>query len=80
RTDIGSLRVHDLRHTFASWLVMNSVPLRTVAEPLGHKTLAMVHRYSHLSPEHLQGAVDSLSTGAKCVQSETDPLQVIVSK
>ncbi len=80
RADIGNLRVHDLRHTFASWLVMNSVPLRTVAELLGHKTLAMVHRYSHLSPEHLQGAVDSLSTGAKCVQSKTEPLQAIESK
>ena len=59
---------------------MNGVPLRTVAELLGHKTLAMVHRYSHLSPEHLQGAVDSLSTGAKSVQSKTEPLQAIESK
>jgi integrase len=60
---------HKLRHTFASWLVMKGVPLRTVAELLGHKSLAMVHRYSHLSPDHLRGSVDLLSTGAKSVQA-----------
>lgn len=44
---------HDLRHTYASWKVMAGVDLRTVAELLGHRTLAMVMRYSHLSPDHL---------------------------
>lgn len=56
---------------------MSGVPLRTVAELLGHKTLAMVHRYSHLSPDHLRGAVDRISTGAPAVQSEMDPSQAI---
>lgn len=60
RAGLFGLRVHDLRHTFASWLVMSGTPLRTVAELLGHKSLAMVHRYSHLSPEHLRAAVDQL--------------------
>jgi len=48
---------HDLRHSTASYLVMSGVHLRTVAEILGHKTLSMVHRYSHLSPEHLRSEV-----------------------
>ena len=65
RAGIEGLRVHDTRHTFASWLVMNGTPLRTVAELLGHKSLAMVHRYSHLSPDHLRDAVNRLSNGAK---------------
>lgn len=51
---------HDLRHTFASRLVMAGVDLRTVAQLLGHKTLQMVMRYSHLSQSHELGAVERL--------------------
>jgi site-specific recombinase XerD len=49
---------HCNRHTFASRLVMAGVDLRTVAELLGHRTLQMVMRYSHLAPEHQASAVD----------------------
>jgi integrase len=77
RAGIEGLRVHDLRHTFASWLVMSGAPLRTVAELLGHKTLAMVHRYSHLSPDHLRDAVDRLSTGAPSVHTDTELKQAV---
>jgi len=51
---------HTLRHTFASWLAIKGVPLRTLAELLGHRTLAMVMRYSHLAPDHLAAAVSLL--------------------
>ena len=51
---------HCNRHTFASRLVMAGVDLRTVAELLGHRTLQMVMRYSHLGPEHQTSAVDRL--------------------
>jgi integrase len=51
---------HCNRHTFASRLVMAGVDLRTVAEQLGHRTLQMVMRYSHLAPEHQTSAVDRL--------------------
>ncbi len=80
RAGLENVRVHDLRHTFASWLVMSGVPLRTVAELLGHKTLAMVFRYSHLSPDHLRDAVDQLSIGASGVQSKTENSQGLVRK
>jgi site-specific recombinase XerD len=53
---------HCLRHTFASRLVMAGVDLRTVAELLGHRTLQMVMRYSHLAPEHQIDAVERLVT------------------
>ena len=51
---------HCLRHTFASRLVMAGVDIRTVQELLGHKTIAMTVRYSHLAPKHTPAAVERL--------------------
>ena len=60
KAGIEDFRLHDLRHHFASYLTMAGQNQRTVQELLGHKTPAMTARYSHLSPEHLKGAVASL--------------------
>ena len=57
---IDDFTPHDCRHTFASHLVMNGADLRTVAELLGHTSLAMVMRYSHLSRGHLESAIGKL--------------------
>ena len=56
---------HDLRHTFASSLVMHGVNLRAVQEALGHKSIAMTVRYSHLSPEFQLEAVERLVPAAQ---------------
>ena len=50
-------RFHDLRHSAASYLAMNGATLAEIAEVLGHKTLAMVKRYSHLTEAHTAGVV-----------------------
>lgn len=52
---------HDLRHTFASRLVMASVPIRTVAELMGHSELQTTMRYAHLAPQYLTDAVERLA-------------------
>ena len=51
RAGIPHVRFHDLRHTFASHLVMGGVDIRTVQELLGHKDIRMTMRYSHLAPD-----------------------------
>ena len=56
------IRFHDLRHTFASHLVMEGIDIRTVAKLIGHRDIKMTMRYAHLAPEHLQAAVDALET------------------
>lgn len=58
--EIEDFRWPDLRHMFASRLVMAGVDLRTVAQLLGHRTLQMVMRYSHLSQSHELAAVERL--------------------
>jgi integrase len=58
---IENFRWHDLRHCAASYLVMAGIDMRTVAEILGHKTMQMTQRYTHLSPEHLKDAVAKMN-------------------
>jgi integrase len=49
---LENFRFHDLRHSCASYLAMNGATPLEIGDVLGHKTLAMVRRYSHLSTEH----------------------------
>jgi integrase len=59
---IGDFHWHDLRHCFASYLTMNNYNLKTVQELLGHSDTRTTERYSHLSPAHLQHAVNTLDS------------------
>jgi integrase len=69
---IVNLHFHDLRHTFASRLVMRGVDLYRAQTLLGHKPARMTQRYAHLSPDGLREAVEALcvSTPRKGVPVE----------
>jgi integrase len=61
QADVINFRWHDIRHTTASYLAMNGASLAEIAEVLGHKTLAMVKRYAHLSDGHVSNVVASMN-------------------
>jgi len=88
RAGLTDVTFHDLRHTFASRLVMAGVDLPTVQALMGHKTIAMTMRYTHLAPGHKRTAIAVLdrvqekvpaifTTGRKARGSES--LQVLAS-
>lgn len=52
---------HDTRHHFASWYIMRGGSLPALQQILGHATLAMTMRYSHLSPKHLRDEMEAPS-------------------
>ncbi len=62
RAGVENFRLHDLRHTAASWLAMQGADIHLVAEMLGHKDLRMAKRYRHLNPAFLQSAARTLDT------------------
>jgi len=63
RAGIEDFRFHDLRHTFASYLVMSGVDFPTVQELMRHNSPRMTKRYAHLSPEHIRKELGKVDVG-----------------
>jgi hypothetical protein len=63
---------HTLRHTFASRLAMNGQAPSTIAALLRHSGTDLVARYAHLSPTHLQGALEGVSGFGKVKRETTE--------
>jgi len=84
--EIKDFHFHDLRHTAASYLVMQGVDIRTVQEIIGHKDITMTMRYSHLSEEHKSKAIKQLDVAIPtsqvpiCHKSGTTPNLIVVGK
>lgn len=72
RAGIPVLRFHDLRHTAASWMVQEGVPLDTVRDVLGHSSIAVTVRYAHRGAGAKRDAVETL--GSRLCHSD-DPTQ-----
>jgi integrase len=82
RAGIDNFRFHDLRHTFASHLVMQGAGLAAVQKLLGHADIKMTMRYSHLSQGHLQEAVallDNLPGAKEKLNFPSDKQKVIAN-
>lgn len=61
KAQIQNFRFHDLRHCCASYLLMNGASLAEISEVLGHRTLAMVKRYAHMSEGHAANIVSKMN-------------------
>lgn len=61
KAKLKDFRFHDLRHTCASYLAMQGASLLEISAVLGHKTLAMVKRYSHIADQHTAGILERMN-------------------
>ncbi len=71
RVGLGDVRLHDLRHSFASFLVNQGVSIYVVQGLLGHSQVSMTQRYAHLAPQTLLDAAEIVS-GVICGHREAD--------
>lgn len=70
---LNDVRIHDLRHSFASFAAAQGMPLATIGKLLGHKNVGTTARYAHLTESYLQKANDDLGQHMKGIVTELQP-------
>jgi len=73
KADLKPIRIHDLRHTFASHYMMNGGSLYDFQKILGHSNSKMTERYAHLAHQHLASKANVVSFSASKLNTETRP-------
>jgi integrase len=71
--EVGHVRVHDLRHTYASWLLQSGIPLAEVGKLLGHTSPLTTQRYAHLADTPSAAVLAALSRGAPPPSEPDEP-------
>lgn len=74
---IQNFRIHDLRHTCASWLVTAGQQMPAVRDLLGHSTIRMTEKYAHLSPDNVRAAVGVLDSVSRIGHAEQDKAEAV---
>lgn len=71
---IPNFHWHDLRHTFATRLMMKGAALNNVSQYLGHKTIAMTMRYAHFAPDNMHEEVERIVGMGRKTDDKTDDI------
>ena len=74
RADLEDVRLHDLRHNFASRAMLNGVPLPTVAKLLGHRQVSMTLRYAHVADREVEAAAERIGAAIAGICGTEPPL------
>lgn len=75
RAATADVRLHDLRHTYASWLAQDGASMAAIRDLLGHSSLSVTSRYAHLARPDLEGVTKGLRVRRGSEDSDSPPEQ-----